>query len=208
MDDRLQSLLSPLADRILRADDGAYGKLMVEMRTPERATQLLKGIEPDQLLAVPVASAEHAKAMLAGLWLWHDALHESHEISQSLVSSTGSFWHAIMHRREGDFSNAKYWYARCRNHPALKTIAVAVSSSMGNPIEHEVQSGVASDFTESDDWDPFDFVDLVESVYDRPGDPAFATAVRVQRLEWEILFAACAYAAAGKGTLLGGGIES
>jgi hypothetical protein len=208
MDDRLQSILSPLADKILRADENAYSELLVEMETPESAIALLRGVKPEQLLAGPVASMEHASAMLAGLWLWHDALHESHEISQSLVSSTGSFWHAIMHRREGDFSNAKYWYARCRSHPILKTIGVAVSSSIGNPIEHEVQAGVSDDMTESGEWDPFDFVDLVESVYDRPDDPSYETAVRVQRVEWEILFAACAYAAAGKGTLLGAGIES
>ena len=34
------------------------------------------------LLAVPVASPVHAVAMLGAIWLWHDGLHECHEIAQ------------------------------------------------------------------------------------------------------------------------------
>ena len=45
----------------------------------------------------------------AGVWLYVDDLDRSHAISQGLHSPEGSFWHAIMHRREGDFSNSKYW---------------------------------------------------------------------------------------------------
>jgi hypothetical protein len=59
------------------------------------------------------------RSVLSALWLWHDYLDESHIISQKIDTPTGSFWHAIMHRREGDFSNSKYWYARCADHPAL-----------------------------------------------------------------------------------------
>src|SRR5688572_23215464 len=80
-----------------------------------------------ELLAVPSVRPERRDALLAGLWLWHDFLDESHAISQVITSATGSFWHAIMHRREGDFSNAKYWYARCRNHPALSEIGARVA---------------------------------------------------------------------------------
>ncbi|MGB1126733.1 MAG: hypothetical protein ACPG4Q_16145, partial [Phycisphaeraceae bacterium] len=41
-------------------------------------------------------------AIKAGLWLYVDELDRSHEYSQSIHTPTGSFWHAIMHRREGD----------------------------------------------------------------------------------------------------------
>src|SRR5947207_15523927 len=100
-----------------------------------------------------VRNEADADAMLAGLWLWHDWLDESHTLSQSLVSATGSFWHAIMHRREGDFSNAKYWYARCRTHPALRVIAVGAAPILGTP------DGRATQSTEHNGWDPFSFVD-------------------------------------------------
>ena len=60
----------------------------------------------------PARHRELARACLAGLWLYHDFLDEAHRISQSLHGREGSYWHGIMHRREGDFANAKYWFHR------------------------------------------------------------------------------------------------
>ena len=66
-----------------------------------------------------LADGDMARCCLAALWLRHDFLDESHTISQSIDTPSGSFWHAIMHRREGDFSNSKYWCRRVGQHPAL-----------------------------------------------------------------------------------------
>ena len=129
--------------------------------------------------------------MLSGLWLYYDWLHESHTISQSIETPTGSFWHAIMHRREGDFSNAKYWYARCRHHPALAQTAAAGRAIVTNAGE---RAGLAR--LVRDDWDPAAFVDVVEGVHHNPEDPLYPTAVALQRAEWQALFAHCANAAA------------
>ncbi len=57
--------------------------------------------------------------VLAGLFLYVDDLEASHEISQNSPGFIGSYWHAIMHRREGDFWNAKYWYRNALRHQAL-----------------------------------------------------------------------------------------
>ena len=45
------------------------------------------------------------------------------------------------------------------------------------------------------------FVELVEQVHDRPNDPSHTAAVRLQQLEWQELFGACARAAVGVGEL-------
>lgn len=60
--------------------------------------------------------------LLAGLWLFVDDLDASHRISQTQDDATGCFWHAIMHRREGDFSNSKYWFRRAELHPAMERV--------------------------------------------------------------------------------------
>ncbi|HJS38624.1 MAG TPA: hypothetical protein VJ789_10915 [Burkholderiales bacterium] len=41
---------------------------------------------------------------------WHGA----HDIVQRDESDPLSCWlHAVLHRQEGDLTNARYWYARC-----------------------------------------------------------------------------------------------
>lgn len=50
---------------------------------------------------------------LAGLW-W-DAKgdwKQAHECAQEDSSTEGSWVHAYLHRKEGDASNAAYWYGR------------------------------------------------------------------------------------------------
>ena len=45
--------------------------------------------------------------------LWYEKngrWEESHNIAQDLHNNTGSRLHAYLHRREGDNSNARYWY--------------------------------------------------------------------------------------------------
>ncbi|HTH56919.1 MAG TPA: hypothetical protein VL728_12805 [Cyclobacteriaceae bacterium] len=47
--------------------------------------------------------------------LWHDAKgdwHGSHNIAQEIETLDGSWVHAYLHRKEGDESNAGYWYTR------------------------------------------------------------------------------------------------
>jgi hypothetical protein len=63
----------------------------------------------------------HKKEMPAGLSenleaLWLDASghwDRAHEIVQNTSGKYGDWIHAYLHRKEGDLSNAGYWYARC-----------------------------------------------------------------------------------------------
>jgi len=48
-----------------------------------------------------------------------DDLDRSHRICQGLHDSTGAYWHMIVHRREGDFSNSRYWRSQVGNHPLI-----------------------------------------------------------------------------------------
>jgi hypothetical protein len=68
------------------------------------------------------------QAIHSALWLHHDFLEESHEISQELHTPTGSFLHAIMHRREPDAFNSKYWWRRVGVHPVFAELALAANA--------------------------------------------------------------------------------
>jgi hypothetical protein len=185
------AILSAEATAILReGGEGAYGRLVVEGRGNGPLAKSVGKLSAEKMFAKPVKHKDDAAAALAGLWLWVDALDECHKIAQDLVSPTGSFWHAIMHRREGDFSNAKYWYRRCPNHHVMKMLG-AISSSLVQGFESDrlamrVISG---------GWNPDALVDLVEEVNERPSDPRFDLAVKLQRAEWTGLFEYCVHRA-------------
>jgi hypothetical protein len=47
--------------------------------------------------------------------LWHERRgdwHRAHDVAQDIAGPDGSWVHAYLHRREGDQSNAAYWYRR------------------------------------------------------------------------------------------------
>jgi hypothetical protein len=51
--------------------------------------------------------------------LWHDATgdwEEAHRLAQDVEGEDGAWVHAYLHRKEGDQSNAGYWY-RQANRP-------------------------------------------------------------------------------------------
>jgi hypothetical protein len=55
--------------------------------------------------------------------LWHDGKDDwesSHNIAQDIHDRDGSWIHAYLHRKEGDISNARYWYSMAgKKEPAL-----------------------------------------------------------------------------------------
>lgn len=47
--------------------------------------------------------------------LWHDAQgdwRQAHAVVQDLETREAAWVHAYLHRKEGDDSNARYWYTR------------------------------------------------------------------------------------------------
>jgi hypothetical protein len=184
---------SPLTLGIINSNPVAYERLVVDGLASETALQFLSKVTPQQLLSVPVASQSDAQAMLAALWLWHDDLHESHAIVQkNETNPTHAFWHAILHRREGDFGNSKYWFARCRNHPVLATLAAQAPSFVNSlPADKSLLKLIMAG------WSPEAFVDLVEQIQNKPDDSRRNIAVALQKLEWQTLFDHSTRAAAG-----------
>ncbi|HTU92007.1 MAG TPA: hypothetical protein VMF69_18130, partial [Gemmataceae bacterium] len=118
-----------------------------------------------------------ADACRAGLWLYHNFLDESHRLSQELHTPTGSYWHALIHRREPDFDNAKYWFRRVGVHPIFEPLRQAASelAAAAPPPAAFLRSQSA--------WDPFAFVDLCAAVLiDRA--PCEDLCRQIQKREW------------------------
>ena len=193
MDLKNADKLSEMTRGVLLSETGSYERLVVtDPPADADSRRRVEALAADGLLDPPVAAGPHRDALLAGLWLWHDLLDASHAISQGVETPTGSFWHAIMHRREGDFSNAKYWYARCRNHPAVAEIG-ARAARLGAELSGSGDAPV--DRLTGGTWDPDAFVDLVARAHRGGNDAGRAVAVRLQKIEWAALFDHCIDAA-------------
>ncbi len=85
-------------------------------KTRDAIEELLASKTP---LAATTGDPQSEALALSGLWLLAGELDRSHTISQSVETAEGSYWHGIMHRREGDFWNSKYWFRRVGRHSVL-----------------------------------------------------------------------------------------
>ena len=104
-----------------------------------------------------VADRRMADACRAGMWLLYDFLDESHAISQEISTPEGSYWHALLHRREPDFSNSAYWFRRVGPHPVFEPLREeAARLAVGGPADTAFLVRQAN-------WDPFGFGDLCEA---------------------------------------------
>ena len=100
----------PVVVRIL---DCYGGVLNLFRMTLQQFRDSLRGDEPPRELSVA----------LAGLW-W-DAKGDwkrAHESAQQDEGPTGAWVHAYLHRKEGDTSNAAYWYTRAGRTPARNSL--------------------------------------------------------------------------------------
>lgn len=130
-----------------------------------------------------IIDIDMAKACLSGLWLYHDFLDESHTISQSIHSTTGSYWHGIMHRREPDYSNAGYWFHKVGNHAIFDTLCAEASRKA-----QEMGTSSSSVFLARQvKWDTYAFIRLCESSYCTESQDEQLCG-NIQFLEWHILF--------------------
>jgi hypothetical protein len=123
----------------------------------------------------PGADRDLTAACRAGLWLAFDFLDEAHTISQELDTPEGSYWHALMHRREPDFANSAYWFRRVGRHPVFADLN---------------REATALGYTMAAEWDPFAFGDACEQALGKGGAEE-ELCRQVQRVEWELLFAWC-----------------
>jgi hypothetical protein len=177
-------------------DPGFYGPAAAALLSSSRLPELGPGRpDPaiyDRLAALditalfagqPIADEGMARACVGALWLYHDYLDESHIISQSVDSTTGAYWHGLMHRREPDFENAKYWFRRVGDHPVFGGLGQTAGELAGRAGSLEA----AAWLREAEGWHPFRFIDTCRACLDKPG-PDHDLCRRVSLTEWELLF--------------------
>jgi hypothetical protein len=162
----------------LHFDPTSYGPAVAALLAGPRVAALGPG-SPVAAVRPRLAALDLPPACLAGLYLYFDFLDESHAISQDLHTPDGSFWHAVMHRREPDAWNSKYWWRKVGNHPVLDALRGQAPA-------------LGYDYTT-----PEAFVDFCEKVRGE-GTKEERLAEAVQLLEWRLLFDHCYRPAGGR----------
>ena len=124
-------------------------------------------------------SNEARGCIKAGLLEWNDDIHASHDICQDIYSKTGSYWHGIMHRREPDYGNAKYWYYKFPEYPTFDQL-LSFALNQDDVGDEEIIS-----FKESlgSSWDPFNFIDLCNKAECAKNDNLSAFCEAIQKEE-------------------------
>ena len=125
---------------------------------PDQRTSVRSIAELGQTVNALCLSPSTTSLARSAALLWHDYLDASHDVSQDLLSADGSFLHGIMHRREPDYSNAKYWFRRAGDHSSYPLLASQVAAYLSDTGNEDL----AKCLVPGGHWDPFAFVDAVE----------------------------------------------
>ena len=155
----------------------------------ETLEAMVQDLDETELLGTDAVQPDYVQALKSGLLLWNDSMGASHEVSQNIHNATGSYWHGILHRREPDFPNAKYWFRQVGGHPIFPHVweqAIGVFQQAGNSDYARMR---LQRLETSEQWDPFAFVDWCEeAVRGTTGSPdAAALLEAVQLSEIELL---------------------
>lgn len=132
---------------------------------------------------------QSARAWKAVLHLWNDSLDAAHELVQDMQTPTGSLLHGIMHRREGDYDNAKYWFHRAGEHPAFSSLQTRTASFIKEqPISSGPQEEILGMLVIQGNWNPYLFTDAAAIQDRRIGeDNTRAILEQIQKYELESL---------------------
>jgi hypothetical protein len=185
--------LDGFASQPLEADSSPHEYSQLAPDPPGEELHWLRDVlksEPLQHTAPKNHATPESVALKAALFQIHDFLDESHQLSQSIEGEgkhlDGDYWHAIMHRREPDDSNAKYWFRRAGRHPVFETLAHAAEK-----VFNECNSPEAGSWQEtvcpSGTWDPFGFVDMCSYCRRSSDKPLESAAREIQFIEMLML---------------------
>ena len=144
--------------------------------------ELNRALEP--ILLRGRLASPNAELIQALLLLWHDHLDAAHNISQGIENEHGSFVHAIMHRREPDAWNSKYWWQRVGSHRAFPEIARRVDEL----LRSRETAGLAKRLLPGGKWDAKAFVDTCDSALALPEtDPQVKLLREIQLIETDAM---------------------
>jgi hypothetical protein len=179
--------------------DSTLPELAPQSDQPVWLAETLRTLEERQF-GCSLKTGHDAIAVAAGVWQMNGFLERSHELSQSVEgrgkNGAGDYWHAIMHRREPDYGNAKYWCRRVGRHGIHAFLAEDTDHTLAN-CESKDAARWRSLLTGKGQWNAASFVDLCEYLAERPDAALELAAKKIQFIEMALLLSSTYHDAVG-----------
>jgi hypothetical protein len=164
---------SPFIDRLLR-DPELFKKLFpTETLHLDERDAVRKSDDATIAGAQKIARPAEFALVRGGLLYALDAIHEAHVYFQDNTGDLAAYWHGMMHRREGDFDNARYWFRRAGTQPFFATA-------------HSAAAAHSADMARQSNWDPYLFTGECEQA--KFGAENVAELLALQRVEFDAAF--------------------
>lgn len=130
-------------------------------------------------------------ALKAGLCCFHDDFTGCHQAAQSLEGRGqrhGDYWHAILHRREPDYGNARYWFRQVGHHRIFENLCKE-TQQVAAQQDHATLRPWLPRLTAGGQWNPLAFIDCVAAAMES-NDPVYRRVVEeIQYREMLLLLA-------------------
>jgi hypothetical protein len=161
-------------DRVLRAQ-GLLGRLQPSDILDRELWREIRDATDLQLTGGrPVGAPAPFVLVRGGLLYALDDLEGSHRIFQDAAGDLSAYWHGMLHRREGDFDNARYWFRRAGPLPFFGAL-------------HGRAASDSAQMAKQSSWDPYLFSGQCEQA--RFGaDEIIGELTSLQRAEFDVVF--------------------
>jgi hypothetical protein len=168
---------SDFVDRIFLKEDLLRKLIPKESSAPLLARRIREADDATITGGRVIGEPETFVLVRGGLFYAVDAIHEAHSVFQDASGDLGSYWHGMMHRREGDFENARYWFRRAGR--------LAFFDSL-----HHAASEYSALMARQSNWDPYVFTGECEQA--RFGaEEGLKELAALQLIEFEGVFDYC-----------------
>lgn len=143
-------------------------------------------LSDEDLVGVRPSDPDMTAALRGGLLVRADLFEEAHAIFQDILTPTGSYWHGIVHRREPDFANARYWFRRAGEHPFFADLYREIESLFRRP-GGEWRGEALERLVSRGRWDPMAFIALCEECVEGENTGLLRELESIQEIEIESL---------------------
>lgn len=164
---------SDFIDRVMLTE-GMLGKLLPKDISDRDVWRRITQADDEAIAGAAIGNPRYFRLVRGGLLYALDDLDGAHKFFQDDSSDLASYWHGMMHRREGDFDNARYWFRRAGSQPFFDNL-------------HHHAAGFSAHMARQLSWDPYLFTGACEQNRFGAEDEG-NELVRLQRTEFEIVF--------------------